>query len=677
TQIELTVAAIMAGNASVDSLLLLALRQYPLPDDVISAINALVLKDRDIEPITPARLGWLKTINHQHGWQRLQSVLASSGEKTIEGDIWQPVSPYLQLQKALLIEPMNAGERILSANNSEIIELNTAIPRSLMLGMRQMRRLGDEQVPVIINIALNGQAQSLSLSASQMLQHPLELPAGKHRIRVSFDKTQLSANRPWVCFSLTDQRKTDQQRPDQQRTSLQTKSVLPPIRRKYHVSTAQQPLVIFAPDSSWLRIDELNDNGQLSSRNHYVQTAQKLTLPPSTSGDSYYRVYQWQADKLKQVEPLPQIAQAAAVTHEPVQHTYWIPGQQDAFEVYDKYAPAEQEDGSWGLFSGFKARRNFDEDEQTARERFSIIGWRYQLSVPEWDSHFATELSMRSHQGNSLQTLVSENDGVWRLNRYWDFTGKLNAYYQARAGDPAIEGAWSLYASSSARWKQYFSNNVDNKVIMTIFARALSLSENEVYPGHVETPDTSPEELFFEDGFGVDDDVWSDYKDDNRWGLRIADTLQYTPWLDTKLRLNLALTSDANGNFFKLHKYAIVAGIRQYWQPFILKADLRHSRFYRDGADQDSKGSFTRTSLRLGLTWEQWSRSGQLWQIDSFVNKDLASGESSFGLMFYWDLSVGQGFDDFAPNKLPFGTLRKRDSFHVIESNQVTTDSHD
>jgi hypothetical protein len=82
-EIELTAAAIMADDSPVESLLLQALRQYPLPDDVISAINARVLEDSDTSAIIPARLGWLKTINHQHGWQRLQSVLASSGEKTI------------------------------------------------------------------------------------------------------------------------------------------------------------------------------------------------------------------------------------------------------------------------------------------------------------------------------------------------------------------------------------------------------------------------------------------------------------------------------------------------------------------------------------------------------------------------------------------------------------------
>ncbi len=682
SEIELTPTAIMADDTPVDSLLLQALRQYPLPDDVISAINARVLKDAN-KPITPARLSWLKTINHQHGWQRLQSVLASSGEKTIEDDVWQPASTYLQLQKALLTKPMNPGERILSANNSEIIEFNTAEPRSLMLGMRQMQRLGDEQMPVMINIALNGQSESLSLNASQMLQHPLELPAGKHRISVSFDKTQLSANHPWVCFSLADQQLSAQPKPKPSTsTSLQRKSVLPLIRRKYHVSTDNQPLVIFAPDSSWLRIDEMNDSGQLNSRHRYVETAQKLTLPPTTNHSSYYRVYQWQADKLKQLEPLPQIAQTKTVTHAPVQQTYWILGQQDAFNVYDKYPVAEQEDGSWGLFSGFKSRRNFDEDEQTPRERFSIIGWRYQLNLPELNSHVTTALSMRSHQNNTLQTLVSENDGVWRLNRYWDFTAKINAYYQARADYLLMEGAWSVYASTSARWKQYFDNNVDNKVIMTMFARALSLSESDVFPRRDASPDGTQGELLFERGLGIDDDVWTDYKEDNRWGLRIADTLQYTPWLDTQLRLNMAVTSNTNGNFIKLHKYAITGGIRQYWQPFILKADLQHSRYYRDKDDVDTdnlgnRGSFTRSSLRLGLTWEQWSGSGQLWQIDSYVNKDLDSGESSFGLMFNWDLTDGQGFDDFAPSKLPFGSLRKRDSFHAIESNQVTSDSHD
>ncbi|MFT4924951.1 MAG: hypothetical protein ACI8WB_001041 [Phenylobacterium sp.] len=626
--------------------LLLRLLQLPAAGvELIARVNGF-MTNADINKETRQ---WLKILNRSYGWQRLQSVVSSAGKQSITWPIWQPTSPTLRFQHALLRQKVQPGERRLSAGRDEIIEIDNVVPRQLRLELRQIARLGEADTVAQVGVELDGRQQMLNVSAGKPLFYAVDLAPGRHKITLSYAQ---QAKRPWLFFALKDSLSPQHQQ-----------SVLPPLTTAYHSATKEQPLVVFVPAASWLRVDEVDDNGQLNSEFRYVAKQQSLRLAPADSAStSHFRLYHWQAKpetradiKPKAKPDTPIIADLPVATQPTIKHTYWLPSLSASWQLYDKYQNDDQQKGTWGLFSGYSSRRNFDEDSNNTRdEQFFEQGWRYRRNMPDWNSYLRSDWSIRQHRKTSLSTLVSENAWLYRLSRYWAFDSRINGYYQFQAIQPEADGAISLYTSTSATWQQYWHDDVDNKLKLTAFARKMGFDEDA--------------ELI------IDDDVYSNYKAQHRHGLRLSDTLQWTPWLDTKLRLSAGIASNENWRLSSPDKLSLTAGIRQYWRPLTLKFDLFYSHFR---ADKHRVNSSNRRKMRFDIKWEQWSRLGQLWQIDSYWQYDIDKSASDFGLMLSWDQSNGQGYDDFASSQLIFAPLRKRHSFHLIESNQVVDDSHD
>jgi hypothetical protein len=636
------------GGQIDDGLLLRAIQLGPLPIELVSVLNALAGAQQS---------PWMRIINSGYGWQRLQSVQSSAGEQRFDSELWQPKSDYLRLQQALLTSKAKPTEKLLPTRNSEVIDFETLVAKNITLQLRQLTRLGETIAPTMVAVNLNGEITWLSISPSEPMNYQLKLRAGEHRIKIFLATTGEHNSRAWVFYSLRGDDNV---------------SLLPPTSSKYYVSTKTNPLQMYVPQASWLRIDELNEQGQLTTSNRYIAQGQLLTLPAGES-PSYFRVYHWQANKLPETEPLPLVPTEELIAPN-VQQSYWLGQINPDWQLLDRYDMAEQEDGTWGRFISYRERQNFDEDEQTGRERFLQSGLRYRHKFSQWDSYIDDSFSLRRHRETGLRTLASENVLVWRESRYRDHSFRLNGYYQLKAPQVGLQGGWSLYGVATTGWRQYWDDNLDNRINLSVFGRVLSLSENEIYPGNDESGSDAG---LLEDGLAIDDDVWSDYKEDNRFGLRVADTLQYSPWLDTKVRLSGSLTSNDNFNMLDPRRLFVSAGLRQYRQPWIMSFDLQHVRFRRDLADADITSNSQRSSMRFGLAWESWNAFGERWYVDGFINKDLGSSQASLGLSLNWDISQGQGYNDFAPSQLIFANLRRRDSFEVILSNQITSDDHD
>lgn len=622
-------------------------------DGLLAALGSLLLKSEMLKPkplsnqdiskanhlaqgvlLSPTAREWLAAINQDQGWHRQQSVVSSAGHQTQTQTIWQPSSPYLQLQRALLLERPAVGERLLSASTTQVIEVDRPSKSTLTVKLRQIHRYGDVRMPAQVMLQLDGQPPLATATT-----HTFELSPGRHQISLSLLKDD---TRPWVFFSVTD---------------------LPPLKTLYDMATPSQPLVIFVPAGSWLRIDEVIANKPVSHQKRYIEQAQSLTLLPSDGASaSLYRVYKWGPNAAQETvhKALPDKQLLPAWPNISAHHTYWLPSNPGDWLNYDKYPRNEQHDGTWGISADYRIRQNFDEDVQNQDERFLALGWQYRRNVPDWQSHFRSKIAIRVHEETSLETLVNENDWVYRPSRYWDVSAQLNAYYQYKARQQTIRGGVAVFSSISGGWQKYWQDNIDNKLSLTVFARSLSLNSAEVFS------EQDNEQLF-----AMDDDVYSAYKAQHRRGLRLSDTWQYHPWLDTRLRLQAGLTSNEDWDLTSPDRLYISVGLWQYWRPLTLKLELQHRRFKKD---ENRNNSFGRTTAKLDIQWQRWNRLGQLWRIDSFFQYDIDNREPSFGLSLSWNQSHGQGFDDFAPSRLSFGSLKRRYSYHVIESNQVVSE---
>lgn len=651
-------AAPPTDDARIDTLLLQALwlqHTQPLSSALIKAINAI----DGLKPWRSHQLNWLKLINQGYAWTPLQNVISSGGEQLVAQQSWQASSAKRRLQQALLQQAVQPGERLLSSRHSQIMTSHSLVAREFRLELRKASRFGTRPSRTEILVQLDGVSTALSLASGQTISHPIQLSPGQHSLRLSLGAQAPNQPNAWVFFNL-------KQQPTDAAASL-----LPPLRRKYQVASTTQPLRVYVPGASWLRIDERDEHGQTQSQTRYVATAQTLAWHAKPGqGPRHFQLYQWQADK--RPAPVTQLQQPLAHPQKPMAPApqKWPAPLNTDFALLDRYPFSQQEDGTWSLFGGYNSRRNFDEDRQTSRERFYQLGWRYQLKLPDWRSYLSSELSLRQHQNSQLQTLLSETQVWWQKSKFWQFSGKLNAYYQSDAARAEMVGQWAVYGALSAQWRQYWQHILDNKLSLTAYARGLSLTLHDLSNYRRSAPNS-------EQGLALDDDVYSSYKATHRSGLRLANTLRYKPWSDTQWRLHTSLTSDKNGDFFNPHKLSLSIGIRQYWQPLIAKLDLQRSRYYSDKQDLANNATRDSNTLRLALTWEHWTDKGQLWQIDGYANRDLDGDGSSFGINLRWGQSQGQGFDDFAPGSLIFGQLRKRDSFNVIKSSQVVREDHE
>ena len=161
---------------------------------------------------------------------------------------------------------------------------------------------------------------------------------------------------------------------------------------------------------------------------------------------------------------------------------------------------ATQEDGIWGRSITYRERQNFDEDEQTGSERFIQSRLRYRNNHKLLDSYTDNSIGIRRHRDTGLSTLVSQNLFLWRQSRYREHSFRLNGYYQLKAPLVGLQGGWSLIGTASTGWRQYWQDNVDNRIDLSIFGRVLSLSENDIYPGHDESE--AGDLAFFDDHEG-------------------------------------------------------------------------------------------------------------------------------------------------------------------------------
>lgn len=589
-----------------------------------------------------------------HQWRRLQSVVASGGFRTLQFDNWQGLSGRGKLQQALFVYDVDAGERLLSNRGAEVFNLQTQAERLLTIRVRDMPRFGYPQTPSKVILEYADQKRLLSLP----VETSLPLPPGEHQIRLSLaneqgyrlGKAESEGGRAWAFFSVSGVE-------------------LPAIKRTFHVSEQHKPLVVQVPDDSWIRIDRADGHSTV----RYYQDATQIALKP-TKGDhqSLYQVYRWQKTPRKPLSLAAAEAETAPFSLMP-EVVYWPLPEDDAFVMLDRFDSDEQQDGTWGLSSGYRSRHNFDENEQTAKEEFYELGWRYRRNIPDWNSYIANDIYWRTHQGTGLETLVSKNYAVWQQDRFWQVFARLNLFHQYSAPRDEVAGANSIYAQVGVNWRQYWDDNIQNRVTLSAFNRYLSLSEAELYPGHNEN---EPNDVN-EDGLSVDDDVYSDYKEDNPRGLRLSDVWQYQPYQDTRIRLGAAITSDKRLNLFNPQSLSLTAGIRQYYEPFVFRLDFRHIRFKRQRGDLDNTDVLKRNTLSAGLLFEHWRLFGQLAQVELFAASSLDSGRSSFGINFHWYFSEGQGYQDFAPSSLAFGGLRKRMGFHKIATNEVVNTVHE
>lgn len=309
-------------------------------------------------------------------------------------------------------------------------------------------------------------------------------------------------------------------------------------------------------------------------------------------------------------------------------------------ELADWPARPGQEDGTWTWGLAAVETTGLDENgvPQGNLDDYLELGLTYREHRPEQRSWWRFDLLNRWRaEGRPTLGGIAE---VYAQPEQWPFNWQLRATFFAQWLERNPDWSAGLEGSLSQAWplgpKALYSQRA------TLFARHLSR-------------DSAPSVEDF------DTDVYSDYKRDHPYGLRLSNRYQRRPWRDSLWWLGAGLAS--NKDFYSIDWTSLRTGWAQRLGDLELEGQLR---WLHQFSDQDREQDNDEYRLSLGLSWTPLrTASGQL-SLVLGLERDLQDPEDHFYMLaLQWQGSQGRGYRDFKPGEVRFADL---DAWRLIEA---------
>lgn len=561
-------------------------------------------------------------------WERLRTVASSAGFRSLPVAAWAPESPALRVRTALLGD-LGPREELLFGEST--LALALLEPAPTVLRARVALATPPTYAPPAVTLRYRldeGPWLRLALDPAQP-EATLEIPvpAGDHALRFALESPPPNA---FVRLDLSE------------RGRANGGSALEQPERTWDVATREEPVVLLLEGPAWLRIDSETGGAATSSYRPVAAGWQEVVIRPESDADErLVRVFRLVPnDTARMPPPLPP-RQVPAAPAPPF--VLSETGPPSVLTLADKLPPGGHEDGTWSVSLGAERRLPPEESGPGGEaDRFAQLSAVHRFRHPSHDLRLRTEAlgRLRSHQGPTLGLVERIDYGL--PDSPLRFAGALGFHAQDLRGG-GVE--WSLDGRASALLPHDLGERTSGLASLGVFARQQSLSDSG-----------APND--------VDSDVFTSYRDDHPYGLRLGYSVTHRPWLDTELSAGLSYVTNESFSPADPESLSLAVGVRQLAGPVVVEAGYRRTEYFDDA---DRAGGLATDLVDLSAEWERWTDRGRLslgarigWRIDR---------EEAVGLLSVtWHFGAARGYDDFRPGETPFRDLRELRRFERIEA---------
>ena len=151
----------------------------------------------------------------------------------------------------------------------------------------------------------------------------------------------------------------------------------------------------------------------------------------------------------------------------------------------------------------------------------------------------------------------------------------------------------------------------------------------------------------------IDQDIFTSYKADHRYGARIAQSFTVRPKRDLGLWGQISMNT--NESLGDLDNAAVELALRELVGPLRLDLGVRAVRYF---ADDDRAEEVDRQRVSLRWAWERWTRRLGRWEIGGRANYDFRAKQYSGTLFLSRHFSAGRGLDVGHAGGQAFGSCR-------------------
>ncbi len=595
-------------------------------------------------------------------WKRFEQFDRRAGVYLEKVNQWRPLTPGTRTRRTLL--GVNRIDRAVVGETPIEIDLSAVFAPELEFTLARPRIGFLPTLDTVVNWEVDGQQESLTLkSHRQTEKFRIRLTPGSERI--TFWQPQPYANH-YVTINI------DEILPDGS-VNQSTTPVIPPAVKSWHVATQDEPLSFRATGPNVFRIDQLTGD-QIHTRIVPVNEASK-TFELVPEGDS--RVGRFRIFQLDAADAVPPVYRPAVTPNNENQH--WVHdavdevfqaarlepvGQSlellslrgpdaDPVEVNidDVTPPGVHDSGTTGFHLGYRQRRVIDEFPNIQNPgRFFNVGLSNRKYDPWKDEYQQTDLLLRPRIGSGPTFGASHQRtrSLGNVNRRWDNSAdgqgalqinwKAFAYAQY-AGTPLDDAAssfpWTAGFNGGISRRYHIGPNVSHRPSINFFGRYLSESRDSFSAGE------------------LDRDIFTNYKQNHRYGLRLSDQFVYQCYLDRRFYLRPMLNS--NEDQLIPDNLGFSVGADQLLGPVQVHLGYRMTGYL---SDNDRTEAAIQNIVRIDLKAEKWSTAGFRSEVDFSLIHEIEGG-TSVGISFSRYFNDARLYRDFRPGTVLFRPLKQ------------------
>ena len=588
-------------------------------------------------PRIPEIQALLSRLARDANWTPLTDIKASAGLRFVSLTHWQPESPDLRVRKSLL-RPLDADEQFVSGSNRFVMLFDNLAPTRVVFHLRNEDPSYLAPTPMQVYYQIDeGRVQIIELPSDDSGAHiEIGVTSGKHAVYVGIKDP----------ISLQYLRIRAQE--------LRPAPPLPNIERPYHVATQAEPLRVSVTGPAWVRIDE-HRAGSTDLRYRLIGAGrQELLIHPAPEQTEALLRLSLRGLGPPTPPPQPRPSDKARSVPAPPPLAF-IPSRETPQRVrlIDHFALGGQEDGTWSFSTGVHRRLNTQEDRDArGGEQFVEMSATHRYFAETWYTYFESTALGRMREFGGPTLGLRESIAYYPTDRPWTLRWNGSLFVQQpddsaidslqRAAFPSTNLAteWSGAMRASLAQRRELSPKTAHQAEVSFFARHLSLTPCRA------TASCRPER--------IDQDVFTPFKEQHRWGLELSDTLTHRPWLDTLWSLSGSVVG--NENFTPDH-LSFNLGWQQLIGAFQVNASYRSIVFL---PDNDRAKLSTRDQVTLEINWQKWLAHQDRIELGLSLTGDSLREDFAGMLVFAWHFSEGRAYRDFRPGSVDFMDIKQR-----------------
>jgi hypothetical protein len=653
-------------------------------------------------PHCPALSGMRMRMARSAAWKLVREFDGGAGIHTLEISEWLPELPSLRVRRAMLgMEP--SGDALLTGSQQLVLDVrNTeASEFTFLLKRPAIGYLVDGPMRVVCQV--NGRPEQTFdlMEAGAEEQVTVKLQAGEHRVTL------------WHAEPLLNQFTLVTVVENSHRSSTSPSYAVSPVSKRnrlYQVATHDEPIRFRIPGPATIRIDELRGTRTFSAIELVEGGGREFELRPLDGQEmALFRIWEMQTDASRtrltaqhidwQPEPLPTGWLESSLQnvggHWPLyegneENSDWfapggfVPGSQawgDALSLTSLAAPdgkaswlnlddrwkLGQEDGTTAFhFAKFNRRALEEADRVGLPDKFTEIGSTHYQYDPWTNKYWKTErLSRNREKGGKTRGIAATShftlpprwtwvprqfQGLWGSRDPYVKRYPVNVWWTAKAFVQQTESVvprlddgleWSAFWNGAMSRRCQLACDLYHTPTVSLYRRLMSMDFNNYAPGE------------------IDQDVFTEFKNDHRFGYVFRDRLVWQPCLDRKWWVEPSFYSNEDFRLDRPDHMSVRIGHSRLAGPLFLDASYRYARYFQD-SDRDEYA--TQHLLYLQSTLGGWLNSGNRVELNSGISHDVTGERTSAYMNLTWYYSRGRGAWDFHPSDMPFLALQKQNA---------------